>query len=161
MNIFAFAMEKEKYSESYYRDLAGRTGNEGLKNILNMLADEEAKHYNVVKNMQSGVPRDVAETTVLSDAKDIFTKMRESAEKFNFDISQKELYQKALQIEKDSRQFYLEKARELAEPRQKEAFKKLAEEENKHYVLLENIIDFVSRPEMWLENAEFFHLEEY
>lgn len=35
------------------------------------------------------------------------------------------------------------------------------EEEKKHYFLLDNIIEFVSRPEQWLENAEFYHLEEY
>ena len=43
----------------------------------------------------------------------------------------------------------------------KRIFQKLAEEEKKHYFLLENIIQFVSRPETWLENAEFYHLEEY
>jgi rubrerythrin len=43
----------------------------------------------------------------------------------------------------------------------KEIFLKLADEEKKHYFLLENIIDFVSRPQKWLENAEFYHLDEY
>ena len=37
----------------------------------------------------------------------------------------------------------------------------LAAEEEKHDLLLENIIDFLSRPEQWLENAEGQHLEAY
>jgi hypothetical protein len=37
----------------------------------------------------------------------------------------------------------------------------VAGEEHKHYLLLERIIDFVSRPEQWLEDAEFYHLEDY
>jgi len=160
MNIFEFAMEKEKYSEDYYRRLADKTNNKGLETIFNMLADEEAKHYKIVSDMKEDVAPDLADTTVLSDAKDVFTKMRESAQKFSFDISQTELYKKAQDIEKQSQNFYLEKAKE-AEGTQKEIFLSLAEEEKKHYFLLGNIIDFISRPETWLENAEWHHLDEY
>jgi hypothetical protein len=52
MDIFQFAMEKEKYSEQYYRKLARRAAYPGLKNILTMLANEEAKHYHVVEQMR-------------------------------------------------------------------------------------------------------------
>jgi rubrerythrin len=160
MNIFEFAMEKEKYSEDYYRQLADKSNNEGLKAIFDMLADEEVKHYKIVSDMKENVAPDLAETTVLSDAKDVFAKMRESVQSFNFDVSQTNLYRKAREIEKQSRKFYLEKANEVKE-NQKEIFLKLADEEEKHYFLIDNIIDFVSRPETWLENAEFYHLEEY
>jgi rubrerythrin len=160
MNIFEFAMEKEKYSEDYYRQLAGKSNNKGLETVFNMLADEEAKHYRIVSEMKDEVAADLAETTVLSDAKDVFEKMRGSARNFDFDISQTELYRKAQNIEKQSRDFYLEKANEVS-GMQKEIFLKLADEERKHYFLLENVIDFVSRPETWLENAEFYHLDEY
>lgn len=160
MNIFEFAMKKEKYSEDYYRRLADKTNNKGLETIFNMLADEEAKHYKIVSDMKEDAAPDLADTTVLSDAKDVFAKMRESAQKFSFDISQTELYKKAQDIEKQSQNFYLEKAKE-AEGTQKEIFLSLAEEEKKHYFLLENIIDFVSRPQTWLENAEWHHLDEY
>ena len=160
MNIFEFAMEKEKYSEDYYRQLAGKSSNKGLEAVFDMLADEEAKHYKIVSDMKEDVAPDLAETTVLSDAKNVFEKMRESARNFDFDISQTELYRKALNIEKQSRDFYLGKANEV-EKTQKEIFLKLADQEKKHYFLLENIIDFISRPKTWLENAEFYHLDEY
>ena len=165
MNIFDFAMEKEKFSEDYYRQLASKSGNKGLATIFNMLAGEEARHYKIVSDMKKDIAPDLAETKVLSDAKDVFAKMRESAKSFNFNISDVELYKKALDIEKQSRDFYLEKADEIAEARegmaQKEIFIELAEEEKKHYFLIENIIEFVSKPQTWLENAEFYHLEEY
>jgi hypothetical protein len=37
----------------------------------------------------------------------------------------------------------------------------LADEEKKHMILMENLIEFVSRPDTWLENAEWYHLDEY
>lgn len=73
----------------------------------------------------------------------------------------KNCIKKAQEIEKKSQIFYLEKADEVNNPSQKEIFLKIADEEKKHYFILENILDFVSRPQNWLENAEWYHLEEY
>ena len=160
MNIFDFAMEKEKLSEDYYRQLSSESDNKGLETIFNMLADEEAKHYKIVSDMKDNAAADLAETTVLSDAKDIFVKMRESASNFNFDVNQIELYKKAQKIEEQSRDFYLEKADEAGKTN-KAIFLELADQEKKHFFLLDNIIDFVSKPQTWLENAEFYHLDEY
>jgi len=159
MNIFDFAMEKEKFSEDYYRQLAAKSNNKGLKTIFNMLADEEARHYKIVSNMKKYIASEAAETNILSVVKNVFEKMRESAQGFNFNINEIELYKKALKIEQQSRDFYLEKADEVAE-NQKDIFIELANEEKKHYFLLENIMDFVLKPQTWLENAEFYHLDE-
>ena len=160
MNIFEYAMQMEKDGEEYYRQLAGKTANKGLQTILTMLADEEAKHYKTIEKMKTAKP-EMAGTTILSDAKNIFIQIQESSEDFNYDKDQIQFYKKAQDIEERSRDFYLEKANEAEEKYQKKLFLELADEEKKHYFLLENIIEFVSRPETWLENAEFYHLEEY
>ncbi len=159
-NIFEYAMQMEKDGEDYYRQLAQQTSNIGMKTILTMLADEEVKHYNALEKIQTQKTQ-IAESEILTDAKNVFIQIKESGESFDFDIKQAELYKKARNIEEKSRDFYTEKAGEVTEEYQKELFLKLADEEQKHYVLLDNIIGFVSQPEQWLENAEFFHLEEY
>lgn len=161
MDIFKFAMEKEKYAEFYYRDLADRTGSAGLRTILTMLADEEAKHYQVVGQMKAKSPTRMTETPVLANAAKIFGKMRDAAEKFHFDASEADLYRKACDIEKQSKSFYLQKAEEVTDPGQKSIFRRLAEEENKHLLLVERIGDFVARPETFLVNAEMYHFDDY
>jgi rubrerythrin len=160
MDIFDYAMQMEKDGEHYYRQLAEQAGNKGLKTIFTMLAEEEVKHYRAVEAMKAAKP-EMAETTVLADARNVFAQMKESGEKFDFDAGQPDLYRKAQDIEKKSQDFYREKADEVEEAYQREIFLKLADEEQQHYFLLENVIQFVSRPETWLENAEFHHLEEY
>ncbi len=160
VDILEYAMQMEKDGENYYHQLAQQTANKGLKTILVMLADEEIKHYNAVEKMRTVKPP-IAETTILTDAKNVFVQIKESSESFDVDIKKTEIYRKAQDIEEASRNFYLEKADEVEEKYQKEIFLRLADEEKKHYFLLENIIEFVSRPETWLENAEFYHLEEY
>ncbi|UCF00132.1 MAG: ferritin family protein [Planctomycetota bacterium] len=154
-------MEKEKYSENYYRQLAAQADNTALRNIFTMLADEEAKHYKTVSYMKKNVKPNLAQISVLPDAKEIFAEMRGSPDKFDFNISHLELYNKAKDIEAQAKKFYLEKEQQVEIDAQKDIFLKLADEEQKHFILLQNIIDFVSRPQTWLENAEWHHLNEY
>jgi len=160
MDILKYAMQMEKDGEEYYRQLAQQTENKGLKNILTMLADEEVKHYKTIEKMKTGRPQP-APAKILARAKNIFAQIKKSDKGLHFGNEQIELYRKAQDIEKNSEQFYREKADKVTEEYQKGIFLVLAEEENKHYFLLENIIQFVSRPQTWLENAEFYHLEEY
>jgi rubrerythrin len=103
----------------------------------------------------------MTETTVLENARNIFIEMKEQRQTFEPAQEQTELYRKAREIEKKSQQFYQEKAGQTDKDDQKKLFERLTEEEQKHYFLLENIIEFVSRPKLWLENAEWYHLEEY
>jgi rubrerythrin len=161
MDIFEFAMEKEKFSEEYYRDLANRANHLGLKNILTMLADEEAKHYRTVERMKTEAPEQVTDVPVLDRAKEIFEKMRVAPKKFDFLTSEAELYRKACQIEEQSKRFYLERAEEASDPDRKRVFGLLAQEEDKHLFLMENIYSFVSKPESFLENAEMYHFDDY
>ena len=160
VNIFEYAVQMEKDGEDDYRQLAQKIDNNGMKTILTMLADEEVKHYNAIEKIKKQKTQ-IAESAILTDAKNVFVQIKESGESFDFDINEAELYKRARDIEKKSRDFYTEKAGKVTEEYQKELFLKLADEEQKHYVLLDNIIEFVSRPEQWLENAEFFHLEDY
>ena len=161
MNIYDYALQMEKESEDYYRQLAQRTNSKGLKTIFNMLGDEEAQHYRVVADMKSKMPARVPETNILPDAKEVFRQMTNNIEKFDFSGEQLKFYEKAQEIEQKSRNFYLQKADEVEDEVQKRIFKSLAEEEKKHFFLLQNIIDFVAMPKDWLENAEWYHLDEY
>ena len=161
MNIFEYAMQLEKESQNFYRHLADGTDITGLKTIFTILATEEAKHYKIVKDMQAGTPVKFVDTNILSNAKIAFEQMSKSDNKFDPGIDQLEEYKKAQGIEKKSQDFYQQKADEVDNPDQKEILKTLIEEEKKHYFLLQNIMDFLSRPQTWLENAEWNHLDEY
>lgn len=161
MDIYGYAMQMEKDGENLYREIASETESAGIRTILTMLADAEVEHYNTFMKMKLHQKVAVPDTTILNDVKNIFIKIRESGELLNLKISQIDLYKKAQEIEKRSEEFYLKEAGEVEDEVQKRAFKKIAGEENKHFFILESIINFVSRPEHWNENAEWYHLEEY
>ena len=161
MDIYEYAMQMEKDGENLYRELASKTENSGIRRILTMLADAEVEHYNTFMKMKLHQKIELPETSILKEVKNIFIKIREAGEVSNLNISQIELYKKAQEIEKRSEAFYLKEADEVQDEAQKRAFRKIAREENKHYFIIENIINFVSRPDQWNENAEWYHLKEY
>ncbi len=160
MDIYKYAMQMELDGRHFYLDLAEKTDNKGLKNILTMMADSEAKHYNVILSMQKNdkIPYS-ADTEVLTNVKNIFMKMKEEKD-IDVDVSQVELYKKALEVETNSEKFYLERADEEKDPHRKEIFLTLANEEKSHCVLLENLVNLVSQPDTWLENPEWYHIDE-
>ena len=152
-------MQLEKDGENFYREVASKTGNRGLKTILTMLADAEVRHYRLFENMKKNDKVLMTDSPILNDVRNVFIEMREKKQ-FETDVSQIELYKKAQGIEKQTRDFYLDKAGEVV-PEQKKIFLKIAEEEKRHYLILENIIRFVGQPDVWLENPEWYHLEDY
>ena len=161
MDIFEFALEKEKLAHETYKKLAEKAPSHSLKGILTLLADEELKHVEMVKALQQNQPVEIPPTQLLGEAKKVFEKITAAGEKFNFNVDESELYRKARQVELEARDYYHAKAEEADDAVLKDILKRLAAEEQKHYVLVDNLCQFVERPQSYLEDAEFTHLENY
>ena len=160
MNIFEFAIQMEVDGQDFYHQLASKTTNNGIKEILNMLADDELKHQAAIEKIRvtSCV---MPETEVLENAKNVFQQMRDFGGHFDLSGDEETSYRQAMELEQRSIGFYQDKADQVDTPEQKALFGKLAEEEMKHYFILNNMVDFVAAPKTWLEDAEFDRLDEY
>jgi len=160
VDIYKFAMQMELDGRHFYQDLAKKTKNAGIKSVLTMMAESEAKHYNVILDMQKNDKTEYSkDVEVLTKIKNVFSKMKEEKE-IDVDVSQVEFYKKALEIEADSEKFYLERADEEKDPHRKEIFLTLANEEKGHCILLENLVNLVSQPDSWIENSEWYNIDE-
>lgn len=160
MDIFEFALKMEEEGRDLYLEIAGMSPDKGIKSIFLSLAADEQKHQDVIRKMRKSLP-EFEETEILSTAKNVFEEIRDGGEKIDISEPQADLYRKAREIEDRSVKFYEEKAGEEKDAGRKRVFGALAAEERKHYFLLDNLVEFVSRPETWVEDAEFNHLDEY
>ncbi len=161
MDIFEFGMQMEQDGEKYYREIAEKSADKGMKTILTMLADSEIKHYNVLKAMKDHADAELAAVTLMPEVKNVFARMKEEKGDLDPDVSQMEMYSTARDIELKSEAFYREQAEAAEAPAAKDIFVKLANEEKEHAVILGNICDMLGRPDVWLENAEWRHMDEY
>ena len=159
MDLFDYAIQMEKDGEAYYRQLSHRTSNTGLRTILTMLADEEVKHQQLFEQLKESKGT-LQASQALTRTKNIFVQMKESGEVISDETSQVELYQKAQDLEKNSQEFYLAKSKDAESDKVRDILVQLAKEEEAHYVILQNIIDFLSKPESFLEDAEFVNMDE-
>ena len=162
MNVFEFAMQMEKDGEKFYRELAEKAGDAGLKKIFTTLADEEVVHYTTFKSLFEKTKAKAVESNVLEKAKNIFTEMK-AAGTINVSAatSQVDAYKQAMKAEEEAYTFYEKKAAEVSDQAEKDVLLTFAREERRHYRLLENVIEFVSRPDEWIENAEFARMDQY
>lgn len=161
MNIFEYAIEMEKDGEEYYRKLANNTEDQGIKSILNMLADDEVKHREILQEMRDKTDVTMTETEILSKSKNIFIEMQDKHKNLSSVDREMDLYREAKEIEQKSIDFYEEKADEVDSEEQQKLLKKIADEERRHYHLIDNIEELLLRPKQWVEDGEFYHLEDY
>ena len=162
MSVFEFAMKMEQDGEKFYRDLAGKTTNAGLKQIFTYLADEEVKHYNLFKGLLQRQPTDYESTDILADSVNVFAQMKQRGDiDVSDDVSQLDVYKQALEWEKKAYEFFEEKCSEATDPSEKKFLETIAKEERRHYRLIDGIIEFIGQPVTWVEDAEFNHLTNY
>lgn len=162
MDFIKYALEMEKETKDYYLDLAEKcVSNTGVKNILVMLAGEHDKHSDTFKKIEEDKCTGMDDSESFQAVDKLFRSMKESKHTFSCDIDQVELYKKALNLVSKKYDFYQDALQKVDCPENRQAIEKIAEEEKHQKYVLENIVEMVTRPEAWVENAEFYHFDEY
>lgn len=161
MDIVEYALQMEKDGEAHYRELSAQTDNEGMKEIFDMLAEAEVEHYQTFLNIKNNQPVSARDDKILARVKNVFQQMHESGDWQDISGDQAAAYKQARDVEKKSEEFYLEKAQELSDPSQQELCRQIAEEERKHYLIMDSILELVAHPSAWMENAEWRHMDEF
>ncbi len=164
MDIFDYAMKMEEDGRNFYLEQVEKTTVPQLKKIWQQLADDELKHYNLFKALRDGEKAeydDKTQTTILKSVKNVFEELKASGQDFAFTADVEKAWIEAREVEKKSEDFYREKVPEVDSDAKKNALTRIADEEHRHYVTLDNVIQFLQRPQNWLEDAEWNHLEDY
>jgi rubrerythrin len=141
------AMKGEIEGRELYAAAAEKTADSKAKQVFQMLADEEQKHYDALVRMAEDLAQ-AKELTMpqleaparFEDAQSpIFT--REFKEKVSdFDMSALSI---GIKLELESEKFYKEMADNAQEEKIKELFLKLADWEHGHYEYLQSQIGFL------------------
>lgn len=156
MDVFDFAMKIELEGKAAYEKQAKATQHPGLRKILEEMAQDEQCHYEVFKRMkeQNGPTGETPLSQVLDNVKVFFEKMTVE-EATAFPSAEVEAWRRLRDNELDAEAFYREKAGEATDEKTRKALEQIADEEKKHHQLIENMIDFLTEPQGWLENAEW------
>ena len=165
-DIFEFAMQMELDGKAYYEKMASETKVPALQKILKGLADDEQRHYNIFKLLKEHHGDQLGElseknTLIMSTTKNVFQEMKDSGHSL---VDQEEViavWKQAQDVEKKSEDFYREKAKEVDDPKGSEMLNRIADEEAKHWAVIESVMQFLNKPNTYLEDAEFSNLDEF
>jgi rubrerythrin len=162
-DVFEFAMKMEEDGRNYYLENAEKTDNPLLKKVLTELADDELKHYNIFKALrdsQAAEYKEEEKTTILGTVKNVFETMKAEGKELSFGGDSRAIWETAREVEKKAEAFYREKAGELTDESQINILNRIADEEHRHWVTMENVLQFLDHPKQWLADAEWSSLEE-
>src|SRR6056297_1111888 len=161
MDIYQFAINFEQENREYYEELAEKSESERIKNVFLELASEEAKHERIVKQLRDKEDVGDLEFDIIPKVNKVFEEIKADMPDNVMPKDQVDVYKKALNMEEKSKDFYSEKAEEVDNGKVRDVLKRLAKEEKKHENIVRSIIELVNRPNTWLEDAEWYHLEDY
>lgn len=154
MNIYEYAMKVEKDGEEYYRNLAEKSTDIGLKRVFTMLADQEVKHYAALKRMARNDGFETSEyESFEGEEKTIYEILKENRGA-GFPQDEIAYYKEAIEHEDHMASFYREKAGEAETEAEKYILNIIADEEDQHKEIMENILEYIEQPNL-VGSAEF------
>jgi len=160
MNVFDFAMKMEMQGKTIYENLAATSTVPGFKTIFSGLAEDEQKHYNIFRDLKEGKTFAMTESRMLDKAKSVFGDLMANKEQTVVQLHEDlDAYKVGLKIEADSIRLYEDMAKKEKDPDMVQLYLTIANEEKKHYNIIDNICDFVMRPKYYLEWREFTNLQ--
>ncbi|EKD27580.1 MAG: hypothetical protein ACD_79C00669G0006 [uncultured bacterium] len=153
--------KNEQDSDAVYREMAIKCQNSYINKILTILALEENKHYNIIKNIENNSRFQYFDSNVIQEIKKIFNSMVADKAYLNLSCSfaVKDLCKKAKDIELKSEQMFHELADATNIKPHKEIYNKIASEEKQHFKILNMLLEMVSRPDSWFDNSEWTHID--
>lgn len=161
MDVLEYAMNMERDGESYYREQAGQVKNPGAARFFSLLADEEHRHYELFSDLRAGKAPHL-KPTFGTEARSFFEALKAEGGAFKKpDARILDVLAHGLEIENKSIKFYVAELQKAGEDTLKELLLFIKREEDRHYSFISTLIDYYMKPQLWLEQAEFSHWEEY
>jgi rubrerythrin len=160
MEIFDFAMKMELQGKAVYENLSASAKLPGISTIYASLAADEQKHYEVFRDLKAGKQWVMTDSPALDQARTVFAQLLSEKDRALDLHEDLDAFRVGLQMELDSIKLYEGMAKKEDDPEKSQLYLRLANEEKKHYNIIDNICDFLTRPKYYLAWREFSNLDE-
>lgn len=161
MDYLEFAIKMELDGEKYYLEQAEKNKGTSLASIFQLLAKDERKHAEIIRNKSKELPYELKEDEALKEYKNVFEGVEDFSSKLKTAPGQIDAYRLALEKEKESIDLYEKMGHEARDEDGKKLFSFLVEQEKAHYKIFDELIEYLLRAEEWVEDAEFGTRETY
>lgn len=150
MNAAEIARKMETDAVDFYREAAERTSHPVGKRMFLSIMEDEVRHIKMIDALIKGMDIQSDEADPMERVKTVFQEMREQlAQSISATSDDKEALKVAMGMEKEGFEFYQKTASEATDPKIKALFKRLMQEEDKHYRMFLNTHEFLMDTGNW------------
>ncbi|MFZ5974410.1 MAG: ferritin-like domain-containing protein [Bacillota bacterium] len=161
MRALEFAINMEIEGEKYYAELAEKNKGNKLHVVFALLADEEKKHADILKNHTNALAYTLEENPAFSGMQSVFAGIEYGSKpELKMYIEQVDVYRDAREKEKQSIELYTKMLGESNNATEKELFAFLIEQEKDHFGLMDNLVMLLERSNK-VVSAEFGLTNDY
>lgn len=165
MDFLETAKEIERQGYRQYLNLAVKTPVREIGGIFEFLAGEEMKHLAIFESLDRNEnPPVVEDSGIIEYATATLERLSEQFKLAGAPaIDYEDAYGKALELELKSVEFYTNALNEavLEGTDRQSVLLAIIEQEKLHARLISSIMELLRHPGEWLENAEWYHLDEF
>lgn len=160
-----FALRTESDGSGFYENASGRTDNKLARAAFAMLAKEEERHVELIRALGqrlegSGEPVEAESRTQKDLARSVHTIYGEATDaSAEADLDAGEAYRKAIELEKKISSLYYGYIEDCESDEAKHLFKVLHKEEQDHLALLEDMLNYLTRPDDWFVDRDMVLLD--
>ncbi len=121
------------------------------KRLFESFAGDERRHLRMIGDMAEGLGVDLDQSPMPRDAiRTLFSAAKETpGDDVQATADEKDAIRVAMEMETKSYQLYKEAAAEATDDGPRELFERLAREENQHYEMLANTLEYLSSNQQW------------
>lgn len=150
MNAVDLAVRMETDAIKFYKEAANRTSHTVGKRMFLSIVEDEKRHLEMLSRLIKGLELEIHCLSPLSNIKSIFAEMKDQMlEKVRATTDELEVLKIAMQMEKESFEFYKKNALTAASDKEKALFEGLVKEEQEHFTIFENTYSFLTDTENW------------
>lgn len=161
MDTLELALSLEFDLEKYYMELAEKNKDNNLAVVFNLLANEERKHTEILLGKADMLDQKIQDKDILMEAKGLFRNLGDFKSDIKEMPNQLDSYRMALELEEKSLKFYKELQAGAEDEKLKNTYGYLMKQEDIHCIIIEELVKLTTRPEEWVESAEFGLREDY
>lgn len=150
MNAIEIAKKMETDAIKFYTEAAQKTKYPAGKKMFETVTADERRHLEIVNRLLKGLDVKIEDVHPLDNIKTVFEKMKdEMMEKVEATTDELEAFKIAADMEKEGIEFYKKLMSEAVSGKEKTLFAKLIREEEAHFNMFFNTLNFLEDTGNW------------
>ncbi len=150
MDAIDISLKMETDAVKFYTEAAERTSHVVGKRMFLSIAEDEKRHIDMLNALIKGMGITHGDINPMDKIRTVFEELKDRmVERVQATTTEAEALETAMKMEKEGLEFYRKTAAEAPDPRSRELFEKLIKEEEKHYEIFSNTLDFLTDTGNW------------